>query len=45
MNILVPHEVNNQHAIAKRTSQIMKYGEDVIIQIGQMYDIQNGKWY
>ena len=41
----VPHEVNNQRAIAKRTSQIMKYGQDVIIQIGQMYNIQNGKWY
>ena len=37
INIQVPHEVNNQRAIAKRTSQIMKYGQDVIIQIGQMY--------
>ena len=26
------HEVKNQHVIAKRTSQIMKYGQDVIIQ-------------
>ena len=37
--------VNNKRAIAKRTSQIMKYGQDVIIQIGQMYNIINGKWY
>ena len=26
------HEVKNQHVIAKRTSQIMKYGQYVIIQ-------------
>ena len=26
------HEVKNQRVIAKRTSQIMKYGHDVIIQ-------------
>ena len=26
------HEVKNQRVIAKRTSQIMKYGQDVIIQ-------------
>ena len=32
----VPHEVINQRAIAKRTSQIMKYGQDVVIQNGQM---------
>ena len=25
------HEVKNQRVIAKRTSQIMKYGQDVII--------------
>ena len=36
MNIQVPHEVKNQHATAKRTSQIMKYGQDVIIQNGQI---------
>ena len=45
INIQVPHEVNDQRAIAKRTSQIMKYGQDVSIQIGPMYNIQNGKWY
>ena len=28
-----------------RTSEIMQYGQDVIIQNGQMYNIQNGKWY
>ena len=37
-------EVKYQCAF-KRTSKIMKYGQDVIIQNGQMYDIQNGKWY
>ena len=26
-----------------RTSQIIKHGQDEIIQIGQMYNIQNGK--
>ena len=26
------HEVKNQRVIAKRTSHIMKYGQDVIIQ-------------
>ena len=26
------HDVKNQRVIAKRTSQIMKYGQDVIIQ-------------
>ena len=43
----VPHEVKNQRALAKRTSQIMKYGQDVIVQSGKMYrsNIQNGKWY
>ena len=45
MDYKVPHEVKNQRAIAKRTSKIMKYGQDVIIQNGQMYNIQNGKWY
>ena len=37
LNIQVPHEVKNQSALAKRTSKIMKNGQDVII--------QNGKWY
>ena len=32
-----------QRAIARRTSQIMKYGQDVIIQNEKMYIIQNGK--
>ena len=45
MNIYVPNEVKYQRAIAKRTSQVMKYGQDVIIQNGKMYIIQNGKWY
>ena len=31
MNILVPHEVKNQRALAKRTSQIMINGQDVNI--------------
>ena len=30
----VPHEVINQRAIAKGISQILKYGQDVIIQNG-----------
>ena len=30
---LVPHEVKNQRALAKRTSQIMINGEDVNIQM------------
>ena len=33
MNIKVPHEVKNQHSLAKRTSQIMKNGQDVNIQM------------
>ena len=33
----VPHEVKNQYVLAKRTNQITKNGQDVII--------QNGKWY
>ena len=37
LNIQVPHEVKYQRAIAKRTSPIMKYGQDVIIQNGKMY--------
>ena len=32
----VPHEVKNQRALVKRTFQIMKYGQDVAIQKGQM---------
>ena len=35
----------NELSIDKRTSQIMKYGQDVIIQNRQTYSIQNGKWY
>ena len=38
-------EVENQRAIARKTSQIMKYGQDIIIQNGQMYNNQDGKWY
>ena len=45
INIYVPHEVRYQRASAKRTSQIMKNGQDVIIQNGKMHYIQNGKWY
>ena len=37
------YKFKNQRAIAKKTSQIMKYGVDVIIQNGKMYNIQNGK--
>ena len=33
MYYIVPHEVKNQRAIAKRTSQIMQIGQDVIIQM------------
>ena len=32
----------NQRAIAKRTAQIMKYGQYVIIPNGRMYNIQKG---
>ena len=32
--ISVPHEVKNQRALVKRTSQIMKNGQDITIQIG-----------
>ena len=45
INTYVPHEVTNRRAIARRTSQIMKYGLDLIIQNEQMYDIQIWKWY
>ena len=39
----VPHEVKNQRALVKRTSQIMKYGQDVAIKMGQMQNIQLGR--
>ena len=32
----VPYEVKYQRASAKKTSRIMKYGQDVAIQKGQM---------
>ena len=32
MHVPRAHEVKNQHVIAKRTSQIIKYGQDVILQ-------------
>ena len=35
--IQVSHEVKHQRAVAKRTSQIIKNGQDV--------NFQNGKWY
>ena len=38
IKIQVRHEVKNQRAIAERTSQIMKYAQDVIIQNGHMYN-------
>ena len=37
------HEVKNQRVIAKRTSQIMKYGQDVKKRTDD--NIQYGKWY
>ena len=39
------NEVRIQRVIAKRTSQIMKYGQDVIIQKWTDDNIQYGKWY
>ena len=45
IKIQVPHEVKNQRAIAKRTSQIMKYGQNVIIQNGQIKNIQMGSGF
>ena len=33
MHVPRAHEVKTQRAIVKKTSQIMKYGQDVIIQI------------
>ena len=38
-------EFKNPRVIAKRTSQIMKYGQDVIIQKWTDDNIQLGKWY
>ena len=40
INIYVPHEVKNPRALAERTSRIMKYGQDVATQKGQMLNIQ-----
>ena len=39
------HEAKNQHVIAKRTSQTMKHGQDVIIQKRTDDNIQQGKWH
>ena len=39
------YEVKNQRVIAKRTSQIMKNGQDVTIQKWIGDNIQYGKWY
>ena len=46
IKIYVPraHEVKKR-VIAKRTSRIMKYGQDVIIQKRTDDNIQFGKWY
>ena len=33
LNIQVPHEVKNQLAVAKMTSQLMQNGQDVNIQM------------
>ena len=38
------HEVKNQRVMAKKTSQIMKYGKDVILQKWTDDKIQYGKW-
>ena len=45
--IYVPegHEAKNQRVIAKGTSQIMKYGQDVIIPKRTYDNIQFGKWF
>ena len=45
INIYVPHEVKNLRALAKRTSRIIKYGQDVAIQKGTDVKYPNGKWY
>ena len=43
---LMRSKIKNQKSkIAKRTSQTMKYGQDVIIQKWTDDDIQYGKWY
>ena len=39
------HEVQNHRVIAKRTSQVMKYGQDEIIQKWTDDNIQYGKWH
>ena len=40
----VPHEAKNQRPLVKRTSRIMKYGQDVAILKGHVkYPIR--KWY
>ena len=40
------HEVKNQRVIVKRTSQIMKYGQDVIIQIrADVFMNKHVKWF
>ena len=36
----VPHDAKNLRAVAKRTSQIMKHGQDATIENGQMMNIQ-----
>ena len=36
IKIPCPHDVKIQRAIAKSTSKIMKYGQDAIIQNGQI---------
>ena len=38
-------ELKNQRVIVKRISKIMKYGQDVIIQIRTDDNIQSGKWH
>ena len=43
--VLRAHEVKNQRVIAKRTSQIMKHGQDVIFQKRTDDDIHYEKWY
>ena len=45
MQVPRAHEVKNQRVIVKRTSQIVKYGQDVIIQKWTDDNIQYGKWY
>ena len=40
--LYVPHEVKNLSALTKRTSRIMKYGQDVAIQKGT--DVKYPKW-